>query len=66
MNFGKNWLIGFYQYAQQHDGQFPTNFAQAAPFVPADAKNQKGTATSSVMFPPLERSSNVSGPTAVA
>jgi hypothetical protein len=40
MSYGKNWIIGFYQYAEKHNGQFPTNFEEAAAFVPDNAKNQ--------------------------
>ncbi len=38
--FNKDQLISFYQYAAQHNGQFPTNFDDAAPFLNDAAKNQ--------------------------
>ncbi|MDB6131731.1 MAG: polymerase, sigma-24 subunit, subfamily [Verrucomicrobiales bacterium] len=37
----RNWVVGFYQYAAQHGGVFPTNFDQAANFMPEKLKNQK-------------------------
>jgi len=40
MNYGKNSVIGFYQYAAKHDGQFPTNFEDAAAFMPDQVKRQ--------------------------
>jgi hypothetical protein len=40
MSYGKNSVIGFYQYAEKHDGQFPTNFEDAAAFMPDQVKNQ--------------------------
>jgi RNA polymerase sigma factor (sigma-70 family) len=45
MSYGKNWIIGFYQYAEKHNGQFPTNFEDAAAFVPDNAKNQSNVTT---------------------
>ncbi len=45
MSYGKNWAIGFYQYAEKHQGQFPTNFEQAADFVPDKVKNQSDVTT---------------------
>ena len=40
LNYGKNWVIGSYQYAAKHDGQFPTNFEDAAAFMPDQVKKQ--------------------------
>ncbi len=40
VNYGRDLMISFYKYSQQHNGQFPTNFADAAPFLPDAAKNQ--------------------------
>jgi RNA polymerase sigma factor (sigma-70 family) len=45
MSYGRNWVVGFYQYAGKHQGQFPTNFEQAADFVPDKVKNQSGATT---------------------
>jgi RNA polymerase sigma factor (sigma-70 family) len=43
--YGKNWAIAFYQYAQKNGGQFPTSFEQASPFLPDAAKNQADLTT---------------------
>lgn len=48
VSHNKNLLIAFYQYSQQHNGQFPTNFNDAVPFLSAEAKNQ--TKVSSEQF----------------
>ena len=40
MSFGKAWVTSFYQYAEKHNGQFPTNFEEAAGFAPDGFKNQ--------------------------
>jgi len=40
LNYGKNWVIGSYQYAAKHDGQFPTKFEDAAAFMPDQVKKQ--------------------------
>ena len=40
VSFNKNLLVSFYQYAAQHNGQFPTTFDDAAPFLDDAAKNQ--------------------------
>jgi RNA polymerase sigma factor (sigma-70 family) len=45
LSFGKSWVIGFYQYAEQHKGQFPTNYEEAAAYVPDKVKNQTGMTT---------------------
>lgn len=33
LSYGKNWAVAFFQYAGQHQGQFPTNFDQASSLV---------------------------------
>ncbi|HEY3864045.1 MAG TPA: sigma-70 family RNA polymerase sigma factor [Verrucomicrobiae bacterium] len=43
--YGKNWVVGFYHYAEKHNGQFPTNFEDAAAFVPDKIRNLSGVAT---------------------
>ncbi len=40
LNYARNWVVGFYQFAEAHQGQFPTNFDQAAAFLPDKLKNQ--------------------------
>lgn len=40
LSFNKDLLVSFYQYAQQHNGQFPTSFDDAAPYLDDAAKNQ--------------------------
>ena len=40
MIYAKAWVLAFWQYADQHQGQLPTNFEQAAPFLPDEAKGQ--------------------------
>lgn len=38
MNYARQWLIAFMIFADKNDGQFPTNFAQADPFLDSGAK----------------------------
>jgi hypothetical protein len=38
MNYSRQWLIAFLIFADKNDGQFPTNFAQADPFLDSGAK----------------------------
>jgi RNA polymerase sigma factor (sigma-70 family) len=45
MSYGKNWMIAFYQYSTNNQGRFPTNFEQAAAFVPDKIKNQADVTT---------------------
>jgi len=45
LSYGKNWIVGFYQYAEKHQGQFPTNFDQAAGFVPDQVRSQSDVTT---------------------
>jgi RNA polymerase sigma factor (sigma-70 family) len=33
LNYTKGWMLAFIQYADQHQGQFPTNFEAATPFL---------------------------------
>lgn len=40
MTFNKDLLVSFYRYSEQHNGEFPTNFDAAAPFLNDDAKTQ--------------------------
>jgi RNA polymerase sigma factor (sigma-70 family) len=45
MNSTKDWLIGFYQYAEKNQGQFPTNFDLAIPFVSQETRNSGNSIT---------------------
>jgi RNA polymerase sigma factor (sigma-70 family) len=38
MNYERQWLMAFIMFADKNDGQFPTNFAQAEPFLSPEAK----------------------------
>jgi RNA polymerase sigma factor (sigma-70 family) len=40
MNYLKAWVLAFHLYADQNQGQFPTNFDQADPFLPEEAKTE--------------------------
>jgi RNA polymerase sigma factor (sigma-70 family) len=40
MNYTKGWMMAFMQYANRNQGQLPTNFDQASPFLPDEAKSQ--------------------------
>jgi RNA polymerase sigma factor (sigma-70 family) len=40
MNYTRQWLIAFMIYADKNNGQFPTNFAQADPFLDSAAKTE--------------------------
>lgn len=40
MNYARQWLIAFMIYADHNQGQFPTNFAQADPFLDQSAKTE--------------------------
>jgi RNA polymerase sigma factor (sigma-70 family) len=40
MNYARQWLVAFMIYADHNQGQFPTNFAQADPFLDAGAKTE--------------------------
>jgi len=44
MNYTKGWTLALWQYADQNHGQFPTNFDQAASFLPDEAKGQTNLA----------------------
>jgi len=44
LNYTKGWLLAFMQYASQNQGQFPTNFEQAASFLPEGARAQTNLA----------------------
>lgn len=45
MNYTKYWMLGFLKYAEQHQGQFPATFEQAAPFMPDEIKGQTNLTT---------------------
>jgi len=45
MNYTKHWMVSFVKYADQHEGQFPTTFEQAAAFMPDEIKGQTNLAT---------------------
>jgi hypothetical protein len=40
MNYARQWLMAFLIYADHNEGQFPTNFAQADPFLDQGAKTE--------------------------
>jgi RNA polymerase sigma factor (sigma-70 family) len=40
MNYARQWLTAFMIYADHNQGQFPTNFAQADPFLDQSAKTE--------------------------
>ena len=40
LNFSKNLILSFFLYEDKNQNQFPTNFDQAAPFLPPEATNQ--------------------------
>jgi len=40
MNYTRVWMLAFSQYAVQNQGQCPTNFEQAASFLPDEGKNE--------------------------
>jgi hypothetical protein len=40
MNYARQWLMAFMIYADHNGGQFPTNFAQADPYLDAGAKTE--------------------------
>ena len=40
MNYSRQWLMAFLIYADHNGGQFPTNFAQADPFLDSSAKTE--------------------------
>jgi RNA polymerase sigma factor (sigma-70 family) len=40
MNYARQWLMALLIYADHNQGQFPTNFAQADPFMDAGAKTE--------------------------
>jgi RNA polymerase sigma factor (sigma-70 family) len=40
MNYARQWLMAFMIYADHNGGQFPTNFAQADPFLDQGAKTE--------------------------
>ena len=45
ITYGKNWVIAFYQFAQKNQGQFPTNFDQAAEFLSDEGKKETKVTT---------------------
>ena len=40
MSYSKDWFLAFMEFADRHEGQFPTNFDQAAAFLPERAKEE--------------------------
>jgi len=44
LQYAKNWLKAFYEYAAEHQGQFPTNFDLAAPFLSDEMRSQTNLA----------------------
>ena len=44
LNYPKAWMLAFSQYADQNQGQCPTNFEQAVSFFPEEAKDQTNLA----------------------
>lgn len=40
MNYAKEWLLAFHQYAAQHQGQFPVNFNQAVELLSDEARTE--------------------------
>jgi RNA polymerase sigma factor (sigma-70 family) len=45
MVYSKGWMLAFRLYADQNQGQFPTNFESAASFLPEEIKNQTNYTT---------------------
>lgn len=50
MGYAKNWMLAFHEYAQAHQGQFPTSFGQAAPLLPDEVQMKDETLGSSNRF----------------
>ena len=44
LNYTKGWVLAFMQFAEQHQGRFPTSFEEAASFLPDEAKAQASLA----------------------
>jgi RNA polymerase sigma factor (sigma-70 family) len=44
MTYTKGWTLAFWQYADQNQGQLPTNFDQAISFLPEEARGQTNLA----------------------
>jgi hypothetical protein len=44
LNHTKGWMLAFMAYANQNQGQFPTNFDQAASFLPNEDQSQSNLA----------------------
>ena len=40
MNYARNWMMAFHLYAEDHQGQFPSSFDQAAAYVPPDLRDE--------------------------
>ena len=45
MNYGKQWAMAFIMTANDFNGQFPTNFDQATPYLPNQGKGQTNLTT---------------------
>lgn len=52
MSFSRSWMLAFYQFSQQNNGQFPTNFAQALAYLPdqTDANSNISTNDFDIVF----------------
>ena len=44
MNYTKGWMLAFFQFAEQHQGRFPTSFEEAASLLPDEVKAQTSLA----------------------
>ena len=44
LNYAKGWILAFMQFAEQHQGRFPTSFEEAASLLPDEAKAQTSLA----------------------
>ena len=45
MGYSRNWMAAFTQYADKNQGMYPTNFDDAAPFLPDNTKEETMLAT---------------------
>ncbi len=41
MNYARDWMMAFHMYAEEHQGQFPASFDQAAAYMPPDLRNDE-------------------------
>jgi len=49
MTYAKNWVLAFHLFARANQGQFPTNFDLALPFLPEEAKVEHNLAPGQVL-----------------